>query len=428
MLDIKFIRQNPDKVKKACKDKGIEVDIDRILELDQKRKEILKLIEKIRAQKNKASKEIVKIKDQKEKEKIVSEMRKLDKKEEEAKENLKIVDKEFEELMLQVPNLPLEDVPIGKDETENVVQKEWGEKPKFDFAPKDYLEIAEKLDLIDVKRAAKVAGSRFGYLKREAVWIEFALIYFALETLTKEGFVPLLPPVMLKPEMARGTGYFEASDIEEAYFLPKDNLFLIGTSEQSILTMHANEIFEERELPKRYLAFSTCFRREAGSWGKDTRGIFRVHQFDKLEMFSFCKPEDSKKEHELFLSLEEKLMQSLNIPYRVLKICTGDLGRPAAAKYDIEAWFPSQNRYRETHSTSNCTDFQARRLNIRYRKKDGKLEFVHTVNGTAFSQRPILAILENYQQADGSVKIPEVLQKYLPFKEIRNHARKRNCN
>ena len=422
MLDIKFIRQNPDKVKKACKDKGIEVEIDRILEIDQKRREILKFIEKIRAQKNKASKEIVK--DQKEKERIVSEMRKLDKREEKLKEDLKIAERELEELMLQIPNLPSEDVPIGKDETENVVQKEWGEKPKFDFVPKDYLEIAEKLDLIDVKRAAKVAGSRFGYLKREAVWIEFSLIYFALDTLTKEGFIPLLPPVMLKPEMARGTGYFEAGDINEAYFLPKDNLFLIGTSEQSILTMHANEIFEERELPKRYLAFSTCFRREAGSWGKDTRGIFRVHQFDKLEMFSFCKPEDSKKEHEFFLALEEKLMQSLKIPYRVLKICTGDLGRPAAAKYDIEAWFPSQNKYRETHSTSNCTDFQARRLNIRYRTKDGKLKFVHTVNGTAFSQRPILAIIENYQQIDGSVKIPEVLQKYLPFKEIKNHGRK----
>jgi seryl-tRNA synthetase len=424
MLDIKFIRQNPDKVKKACKDKGIEVDIDMLLELDQKRREILNFIEKIRAQKNKASKEIVKIKDQKEKEKIVSEMRRLDQKEEKAKKNLKIVDKEFKELMLQVPNLPLEDVPIGKDDTENVVLKEWGERPKFNFVPKDYLEVAEKLDLIDVKRATKVAGSRFGYLKRELVWIEFALIYFALETLTKEGFIPLLPPVMLKPEMARGTGYFEATDLNEAYFLEKDNLFLIGTSEQSILTMHAHEIFEENELPKRYLAFSTCFRREAGSWGKDTRGIFRVHQFDKLEMFSFCKSEDSKKEHELFLALEEKLMQSLKIPYRVLKICTGDLGRPAAAKYDIEAWFPFQNKYRETHSTSNCTDFQARRLNIRYRKKDGKLEFVHTVNGTAFSQRPILAIIENFQQADGSVKIPEVLQKYLPFGEIRSYGRK----
>jgi len=424
MLDIKFIRQNPEKVKKACKDKGIEVDIDRLLEVDLKRREILKTIEKIRAQKNKASKEIAKIKDPNEKEKSVFEMRKLDKKEEELKEGLKVIEKEFKELMFQVPNLPLEDVPVGKDEKENVVLKEWGEKPKFDFPPKDYLEIAEKLDLIDVKRASKVAGSRFGYLKREAVWIEFALIYLALETLTKEGFIPVLPPVMLKPEMARGTGYFEAADINEAYFLPKDNLYLVGTSEQSILTMHANETFEEKELPKRYLAFSTCFRREAGSWGKDTRGIFRVHQFDKLEMFSFCKPEDSRKEHEFFLALEEKLMQFLKIPYRVLKICTGDLGRPAAAKYDIEAWFPSQNRYRETHSTSNCTDFQARRLNIRYKRKDGKLEFVHTVNGTVFSQRPILAIIENHQQADGSVKIPEILKKYLPFKEIRNHGRK----
>jgi seryl-tRNA synthetase len=273
-----------------------------------------------------------------------------------------------------------------------------------------------------------VAGSRFGYLKREFVLIEFALIKLAFDFLTKKGFIPLLPPVLLKPEMARGTGYLEGRDIEEAYFIPKDNLFLVGTSEQSILTMHAGEIFQIEELPKRYVAFSTCFRREAGSWGKDTKGIFRVHQFDKVEMFSFTKKEDSEKEHLYFLSLEEELMQALNLPYRVVQVCTGELGFPAAAKYDIETWFPSQNKYRETHSTSNCTDFQARRLNIRYRDKNGKLEFVHTINGTVFSQRPILAILENYQQKDGSVKIPKILQRYLSFQEIKAHARKTNIN
>jgi len=246
------------------------------------------------------------------------------------------------------------------------------------------------------------------------------LINLAFDTLTKEGFVPIIPPVMLKPEMAKGMGYPEQFDGEEAYYIEKDNLFLVGTSEQSMGAMHANETFNEKDLPQRYVGFSTCFRREAGSYGKDTKGIFRVHQFDKVEMFSFSKPEDSKKEHQFLLKMEENLMKKLKIPYRILQMCTGDLGFPAAAKYDIETWMPSESRYRETHSTSNCTDFQSRRLNIRYKKKDGSLDFVHTLNGTAFATgRTIIAIIENYQQKDGSVKMPEALQKYLKFKIIK---------
>ena len=419
MLDIKFIRQNPIKVKEGCQKKQVEVDIDRLLEVDRKSGETLRSLEDMRAQKNKASKEISGTKNEKEKQKIILKMRELDRNSDTLTKNSKKLDEEFRKLMFQIPNLPLDDVPVGENEKDNVVLKEVGEKPQFDFEPKDYLEIAKKLDLIDVKRAAKIAGTRFGYLKRGAVLLEFALINFAFDTLTKKGFILVLPPVMLKPEMARGTGYFEAADIEEAYFLPKDNLFLIGTAEQSLLTMHANEILDEKELPRRYLGFSTCFRREAGSYGKDTKGILRVHQFDKVEMFSFTKPEDSIKEHKFFLEMEEKLMQALKIPYRIVNICTGDLGRPAAAKYDIEAWIPSENRYRETHSTSNCTDFQTRRLNIRYRAKDGKINFVHTLNGTDFAiGRTLIAIIENYQQKDGSIKAPEVLQKYLPFKVI----------
>jgi len=420
MLDIKFIRQNPEKVKDGCQKKQVKVDIDRLLEVDKKLRETLQALEDMRAQKNKANKEIQRAKDKKEKDKIILKMRELDKNSDRLNKNLKELNEEFNNLILQIPNLPFGDVPVGRDERDNVVLREVGEKPKFDFKFKNYLEIAENLDLIDVKRAAKVAGTRFGYIKREAVLLEFALINLAFDTLIREGFIPVLPPVMLKPEMARGMGYLEQADKEEAYFLPQDNLYLVGTAEQSIGTMHADEIFNEKDLPRRYVAFSTCFRREAGSYGKDTKGILRVHQFDKVEMFSFVKPEDSIKEHKFFLEMEEKLMRALKIPYRVINICTGDLGRPAAAKYDIEAWLPSENRYRETHSTSNCTDFQARRLNIRYRKeKDKKFEFVHTVNGTAFSQRPILAIIENCQQKDGSIKIPEVLQKYLNFKVIK---------
>ena len=422
MLDIKFIRNNPDLVKKGCQKKGVEVDIDGLLEIDKKRLETLQALEEIRAQKNRANKEIQKAKDEKEKNKIILKMQELDKNNDRLEKTLKTLNVEFNNLMLQIPNLPLDDVPIGKDESENVVLREVGvvsPRPKFDFKPRDYLEIADNLDLIDTERAAKVSGTRFGILKREAVLLKFALRNFTSEILIKEGFIPIDPAVMIKPEMMQGMGYVERGR-EEIYYLKNDNLCLIGTAEQAIGPIHANEIFEEKDLPKRYFAFTPCFRREAGSYGKDTRGIFRVHQFDKIEMFSFCRPEDSKKEHQFFLEIEEKLMQALKIPYRVVQMCTGDLGDPTAAKYDIEAWFSSQNRYRETHSTSNCTDFQARRLNIRYKRKDGKLDFVHTVNGTAFAiGRAIIAILENYQQKDGSILVPEVLQKFLPFKIIK---------
>jgi seryl-tRNA synthetase len=420
MLDIKFIRENPGIVKKACQDKQVKVDVNELVDVDKKKREAIQALEDMRAQKNKASKEIQEAKDEKEKNKIILKMRELDGNSDRLTKSLKELEEKFRDLMLQIPNPPLAFVPTGKDERDNVTLKEVGQKPKFDFQPRGYLEIGESADLIDVKRAAKVSGTRFGYLKGEAALLEFALVNFALETLTKEGFVPVVPPVMLKSEMARGMGYLEQTDKEEAYYFPQDDLYLVGTAEQSLGAMHADEILEGKELPKRYAAFSTCFRRESGSYGKDTKGILRVHQFDKVEMFSFVRPEDSEKEHKFFLEMEERLMQALKLPYRVLNICTGDLGRPAAAKYDIETWMPSEGRYRETHSTSNCTDFQARRLNIRYKDKENKLNFVHTVNGTAFAiGRMLIMIIENYQQKDGSVLIPEVLRKYLSFKEIR---------
>ena len=407
MLDIKFIRQNPDKTKEGIQKKGGDPKIiDQILELDKERRSRIKSTESLQAEQKKFGKN-----NMDEARKIKDEILKL-------APNLKETEKKLNNLMLQIPNLPLEGVPEGKDESGNVVLREEGKKPKFAFKPKDYLTIAEKLDLIDVKIEDKVSGTRFGFLKKEAALLEFALINFAFDTLLKEKFIPIIPPTIIKPEMAMGMGYLEQTDDEEAYYLAKDNLYLTATSEQSIGAMHADEIFNEGDLPRRYLAFSTCFRREAGSYGKDTRGIFRVHQFDKVEMFSFCHPENSLKEHQFLLKVEEKLMKALEIPYRVVQMCGGDLGVPAASKYDIEAWLPSEGHYRETHSTSNCTDFQARRLNIRYRTKQG-LEFVHTLNGTAFAVgRTLIAIIENYQQKDGSVKVPKVLQKYTGFKKI----------
>jgi len=421
MLDIKFIRENINKVKEGCKNKKVDVDIDLILELDKKRKKTLISLEELRSRKNKATKEIVRSKTEKEKQKIISEMKKTDKKEEILQERFNKFEKNFNDLMLKVPNLPSKDVPFGKDEKENVVLREVGEKTKFDFEIKDYFEIAKRLDLIDTERAAKISGTRFGFIKKEAVFLQFALIRFTLDFLVKKGFLPILPPVMLSPEMMKGTGHLSDKDSDEKYFIEKDKLFLVGSAEQSIVSMHSGEVFQEKDLPKRYVGYSTCFRREAGSYGKDTKGIFRVHQFDKLEMFSFCRPEKSEEEHKKLLSIQEELMGLLKIPYRVIQICTGDLGFPAAAAYDIEAWLPSENRYRETHTTFNDTDFQARRLNIRFKNsKNNKLEIIHALNGTAFALgRILIAIIENYQQKDGSVKVPEVLRKYLDFDSIK---------
>ncbi|MBU2579161.1 serine--tRNA ligase [Patescibacteria group bacterium] len=439
MLDIKFIRENIDKVKKGCQAKQAKVEIDTLLDIDKKRREIIQAIEDMRAQKNQASKEIQKTENLEEKNKIIQKMREKDSDNDKLNREIKEIDEEFNNLMLQIPNLPFDDVPAGKNEKENVILRKWGEPTKFIFQPKNYLEIAEKLDLIDVKRAAKVSGSRFGYLKNEAALLEFALINFVFYFLTNSKefkkiiqekklnvsanpFIPVIPPVMISEKAMEGMGHLANAGEQETYHFEKDKLYFVGTSEQSIGPMYMDEILQEKDLPCRYIGFSTCFRREAGSYGKDTKGILRVHHFDKLEMFSFCQTEKSTEEHQFILAIEEKLMQLLKIPYQVVQMCTGDLGMPAAAKYDIEAWLPSENCYRETHSCSNCTDFQARRLNIRYRNKlADKLNFVHTLNGTAFAiGRILIAIIENYQQKDGSILIPKILQKYLGFGKIKD--------
>ena len=403
MLDIQFIRDNPEKVKKGVSAKQLDPKlVDEVLSLDKKRRELLAEIEELRAKRNQAAK----AKKVEEGKKIKLQLQKLE-------PELREVESKFKEALYQIPNIVAPDVPEGKDESENKVLRKWGEPKKFDFKPKDHLELGEALDIIDVKRAAKVSGTRFGYLKGDATLLEFALINLALETLIKEGFIPVTPPALIKKQAMRGMGYMEHGGEEDMYVLEKDGIVLVGTSEQSIGPMHINEVFEAKDLPKRYVAFSSCFRREAGSYGKDTRGILRVHQFDKVEMFSFTKPEDSDKEHEFLLSLQEKFFQALDIPYKVVEMCSGDLGAPAARKYDLEAWMPGQGKYREITSTSNTTDFQARRLNIKYQDK-GKTKFIHTLNGTAFAiGRTIIAILENCQQKDGSVVIPKVLQKWV---------------
>ncbi len=407
MLDIQFIRENTEKVKKGVTAKQLDPSlIDKVLELDEKRKNLIVEVEALRQERNKIAKEG---KASEEGKKIKEELK--------GKEpELAKTEEEYQKILSQIPNLPASDVKEGKDESENEVIRKWGEPKKFDFKAKDHLAIGEALDIIDVERASKVSGSRFGYLKGEAALLEFALVQLAMETLLKEGFTPVVPPVLIKKEMMGGMGYLEHGGKEDMYVFDKDGLVLVGTSEQAIGPMHANEVITD--LPLRYVGFSSCFRRESGSYGKDTRGILRVHQFDKVEMFSFVKPEESDKEHEYLLGLEEKLFKALEIPYQIVKMCSGDLGAPAARKYDLEAWMPGQGTYREVTSTSTTTDFQARRLNIKY--QDGsKTEFVHTLNGTVFAiGRTIIAILENYQQKDGSIVIPKVLQKWMGKEKI----------
>jgi len=419
MLDIKRIREKPEEIKKAIARKGAEPAlIDEVLELDQRRRELISKFEDYQKELNTRSKEIAMFHGQ-QKIDAINEASEYSEKIKQIRPELEKVNDDFRKVMLDIPNPPMADVIDGESDKDNTVNHIFGEPTKFDFKPKDNIEIAENLDLFDTERAAKVAGSRFYYLKRDLVILEMALFRYAMDFLVKEGFIPMIPPVMLNRAVMEGAGYLPAG--EEEIYKTQDGLFLAGTAEQPLAGYHMDEILDEKQLPLRYVGMSTSFRREAGSHGKDVRGILRAHQFNKVEMFSYVKPKDSEKEHEYLVSLEEKLMQSLKLPYQVINICAGDLGAPAAKKFDIEGWLPSEEKYRETHSCSNCTDFQARRLNIRYKDKDGKVDFVHTLNGTAFSERPLIVILENYQQKDGSVLVPEVLQKYTGFKEIKKN-------
>ncbi len=401
MIDLKALRENPDYFRESTANKQRDPElVSEVLKLDEEKRVLQPKVEGLRAERNKLGKENI----EKGKE-IKAELEKLE-------ADLNRLDEDLKTTLWQIPNPALPNVPLGKDESGNVEIKKWGEIPKFDFPVKSHFELGEDLDLIDTQKAGKVSGTRFGYLKNEAVLLEFALVNLGLKKLVKKGFVPILPPMLILKEVLADLGYNNYG-FEETYCLPEDNLCLIATAEHAIVPYYKDEVLKAEDLPKRFVGFSGAFRREAGSYGKDTRGILRVHQFNKLEMVSFVMPEDSEKEHQFLVSIEEELMQELKLPYHVMKMCTGDLGDPAAAKFDIEAWFPSENKYRETHSCSNTTDYQARRLNTRYKTKTGETGFVHILNGTVFSERPILAILENYQEPDRSVRVPEILCQYI---------------
>ncbi|MDP2631308.1 MAG: serine--tRNA ligase [Candidatus Uhrbacteria bacterium] len=413
MIDIKLLREDPKFIIDAAKAKNVEVDIDRILELDRKVKALKSEIESIAAQKNEASGSIASA-EKDEKKKLIDDMTAISKKEEELKASLSPLSEELDELLFKIPNPSASDVTVAVSEDENEVIRTVGEPTKFKFTPKDHIELGKLLDIIDTESASKASASRFVYLKGDAVMLQFALMQYALQTAMKHGFVPVVVPHLINAKAMRAMGYLEHGGHDEIYYLAKDNMYLIGTSEQALGPMHIDKTIDASELPLRYIGYSPCYRREAGSYGKDTKGIIRLHQFDKMEMFSVTKPENSDAEHELILSIEEELMQGLGIPYQVLKMVSGDLGLPAARKYDIEAWVPSQEKYRETHSCSTTTDFQARRLNTKFKEGKEKPQFVHMLNGTAFAiGRTIVAILENFQQEDGSVIIPEVLRPFM---------------
>jgi seryl-tRNA synthetase len=420
MIDVALLRAAPGELAEALRRRGLDVDVAALVALDEERRSARVAAEELRAEQNRAGREIASLSGEA-KDEAIAAMASLAGRYRQALAAADDLDARFDAVWSGLPNPPHESVPIGAGEDDNVEISRWGEPPRFDFEALDHLELGERLGIIDMERAAKVSGSRFGYLKGELVLLHFGLIQWAIGRLVSEGFVPVLPPVLVREEALFGTGFFPGAR-EQAYAVgvseagrptvQSDGLFLVGTSEVPLAAMHGDEILAADDLPLRYTGYSTCFRREAGTYGKDTRGLFRVHQFDKLEMFSFVDAAGSWEEHDRLLAIEESLVQALDLPYRVVNVCTGDLGDPYAKKYDIEAWFPGQGAYREITSCSNATDFQARRLKIRVRGGSGT-ELVHTLNGTAMAGRALIAILENHQQGDGTVAVPEVLRPFV---------------
>lgn len=414
MLDIKFIRENPEIVKKAVIDKQVAgIDIDQLLKVDSEYRNLLQKVEEKRAIRNQLSEDISKV-TQDVRVKLIEQASIVKEDLKDLELELSKVKDEFEALLFLVPNIPAPDVPIGKNESENEVLRVEGTIPQFDFEPKDHLELGQNLGILSFEDGAKVAGSQFYYLYGAGVLLELALVQYAFEKLSKEGFLPVMTPDMAKSRFYLGTGYAPRGEEAQTYTIEDEDLGLIATAEVTLAGKHADETLPESELPLKYVGYSHCFRKEAGAYGKYSKGMYRVHQFTKVEMFVYCKPEDSMAIHDYLLSLEESIYQDLRIPYRVIKQCTGDLGAMAARKYDIEAWMPGRDDYGEVTSTSNCTDYQARNLNIKYQNQNGKNEYVHMLNGTAIAtSRTPIAILENYQQKDGSVLVPEILQKYM---------------
>ncbi|MEK7088698.1 MAG: serine--tRNA ligase [Patescibacteria group bacterium] len=419
MLDIKFIRENKKIVQDGAKKKYINIDIGKLLELDDQRLKELKEVEDLRSEINRVSNDVATEKDLTKRTQLISEMRAVKEDIKQKEEKLRATMEEWQKLMLQVPNVPDISVPDGKSEEENLEIRAWGEKPVFNFTPKDHVAILESLDLADFERGTKVSGFRGYFMKNDGALLFFALWQYFLDYFVSQGYTPMIVPSLVRKEALMGTGYLPQG--EDDLYKTQDGEYLAGTAEVAMMSYFSGEVVSKKLLPMKFIAFSPCFRREAGSHGKDVKGLIRVHEFFKLEQVLLCEAshEESAKLHEEITSHVEHLIQELKIPYRVVANCGGDLGLGQVKKYDLETWMPSQNKYRETHSSSYFHDFQARRLNIKYKDEDGKSKYVHSLNNTACAtSRLPAAILENYQQADGTVKIPEVLKKYMGNKEF----------
>jgi seryl-tRNA synthetase len=419
MLDIKLIRENPDLIRSNLKKRGGPQKLkmlDELIEHDKKWRQGLTRLNELRHERKHITTEIAMAKKKgKDADKEITKAKKVDTEITTLEKQVTETEQEVHGILMRLPNLLHETVPYGKDENDNVEIRKWGKTPKFTFPVKGHIDLGLGLDMIDIERAGKIAGARFFYLKKEAVLLDNAIINFALGEVMKKGYTPIEPPYLMRRKPYEGV--VALSDFEDVlYKIENEDLYLIATAEHPTAAMYMDEVLKAEDLPLKFAGLSTNFRKEAGAHGKDTRGIFRTHQFNKVEQFVFCKPEDSWKIHEELIHNAEELAQNLGLPHRVVNVCTGDIGTVAAKKYDVEAWMPAQNAYREIVSCSNCTDYQARRLNIRYREKEGEAPkgFVHTLNSTALATgRTIVAILENYQQEDGSIIVPEALRKYM---------------
>lgn len=419
MLDIKFIRENSDLVKKGARDKNIKVDIDHVIKLDQENRQVQQELENLQAERNRLSKAIAQANPD-EREAIKIQVSQLKPRMEELTEQNRVLKDQLRELMLRVPAPARADVPLGKDDTENVVVKTWGAIPQFDFEPKDHVDLGEKHDIIDIPRGVNLAGSRSYILKGDGARLEQAVLRLTFDLLVKKGYTPLSVPVLVNEAAMVGTGYFPTGR-DQAYWIEKDEMALVGTSEVSMTSYHAKEILKGKDLPIRFMASSTCFRREAGTYGKDARGLYRVHQFQKVEQVIIA-PADanlSEKLHAELLNNAEEILQALELPYRVVYVCTGDLGQGQVRKHDIEAWMPSRKGYGETHSCSTFHDFQARRLETRYRDENGDMQYCYTLNNTAIATpRALIPLMECHQQKDGRIRIPAVLRPYMNNQEF----------
>ncbi len=433
MLDIHFIREHADIVKEAARKKNVDIDVDRLLAVDEERKQLLQRIEEKRAEQNRASYGISRAEGS-EKQGLIDAMQQLKKGMLELEEEFKPLDLEWTKLMLSVPNIPSPDTPEGPDESANVVLRSWGEKPSFSFTPKQHFELGEALGIINTKKAAEVSGARFNYLLGDLALLQNALFQHTLKILTSrealakiaedagieidpKPFTLVIPPLLMRTEVMGRMARLHPMD--ERYVYEKDAMAFIGSAEHTLGPLHMDEIIEEAELPLRYVAYTPAFRREAGAAGKDTRGILRQHQFDKIEMESFTRPEDGYREQDFIVAIQEHLVQSLKLPYELMAICTGDMGKPDQRQFDINTWMPGQDTYRETHTSDYMGGYQARRLNTRIRDAEGRLTHVHMNDATAFAMgRILIAIMENYQEEDGSIRIPEVLVPYMGKEKI----------